>query len=143
MKAFKKILFALILVSGFVYAQNDDKSEVIKSTINTLFDLCKNNKYEQAAAMIAYTGKNEKRNLAESYNYKDSKEASKVKRIAKKIKAFLDISDKFKIGSLKVSTVDNKNNYSVEVLFISGNQELKTLFTFIEAGNKILMADLN
>lgn len=126
-----------------LFAQPDNNSDKVKSSINKLFELCKNSDFEQAATFIAYTGKDTNRHLIDSYNYKDAKEASKVKRIAKKIKAFLDISDKFTLGVLKTENVDNKLNYRVEVLFISGSQELKTLFTFIESGDKLLMTDLN
>lgn len=143
MKRVARIVFISVVLSGLLFAQNNDKSEQIKTQLNSLFDLCKNNKYEQAAGMIAYTGKDEKRNLTDVYNYKDQKEASKVKRIVKKIKAFIDISDKFIVGAINIKTVEDRNDYTVEVLFISGNQELKTLFTFVKIGNKFLMADLN
>ena len=105
--------------------------------------MCKKNDFEKVAEVIAYSGKDESRNLKSAYNYKDIKEAGAVKRISKKIKAFLDISDKYSIDTPKEETKTTGKVISVQIVFISGTQELKTLFAFVDVNGKLLLADLN
>ena len=143
MKKLINMIILLLVSLSISYAQTENKNELIKSSVNKLFEECKNGNYQKAAVLIAYSGKDAQRDLKESYNYKNSKEAAKVKRIAKKIKAFLDISDKFTFGNIKIQENEGVTSYTVEVLFISGSQELKTLFTFTGSGDKLLLADLN
>lgn len=135
------ITFALFFVS--INAQNINKIDLAKTSTNKLFDFCKVNNFEKAADLIAYSGKDAERNLNSSFNFKVASEANTVKRISKKIKAFLDISDTYEFGKFEEKTEDNIKTYYLEVEFISGNQRLKTIFSLVEVKGKMLLSELN
>jgi putative salt-induced outer membrane protein YdiY len=137
------IIAFFVLISSTHLISQDLKSEKVKSTISSLFENCKSENMELAAKQIAYMGKDESRNMQGTYNIKDNKEASKVKRIMKKISAFLKISDKYEFGSFNSQTDNGKVVHSIEVLFISGDQKLTTKFSFIEVKEIFLLTDLN
>ena len=143
MRTVKLLLLTCIFTVSIVVGQEDQKLNSIKSSIDQLFDLAKKNDYSKLSFLIAYSGKDIKRNLKTHFNFTDSNEAGKVKRISKKIKAFLDISDKYELGKFENKIDNDIIFYSIEVIFVSGSQRLGTVFSFVELGDKMLLADLN
>lgn len=142
----KKLTLAILLVSAIsltYFAQDQTKVKSVQSAIDNLFETCKNDNYEAAASKFAYDEKGTARFLKDAFNYSDQKEAAKVKRIAKKIKAFLNISDSHEFGKFEVLNSEGTEYLIIEVLFNSGKQQLKTKFTFVESGSKLLLADVD
>lgn len=139
----KKLLLSLTLIFTFcTYAQEQSKEESLKAALDKIFDLAGEQDFETLAARLVYTGKDESRNLKDTYNYSDSKEANAVKRIAKKIKAFIDLSDKHEFGNIKTEQTESAINYRVVVVFSSGDQKLTTEFIFAEINDKLLLSGL-
>ena len=74
-----------------------------------------------------------------SYNYEDKHEAMKVKRVSKKIRAFINLSDSYEFGKYTKSETGNGFQYSTEVKFISGEQQIVSEFLFIPVGPSLLL----
>ncbi len=129
--------------ASIVWSQSVNTSDQLKAAVDNLFEICKSENMDAAAKHIVYTGKDEKRHMTGLYNINDRKETSKVKRIMKKVTAFLKISDKHEFGKHNSTTENERAINSIEVLFISGNQELTTTFSFVEINGKLLLADIN
>jgi len=131
------ILFLTIVTNA-----QDSQADSIKSTIDKLFKHSKTEEFEACGKLIAYDGNDQSRFLKSSLNFSDPKEAIKIKRIVKRVKAFVDISDSYSFG--KSETVkDSKADLSkIEVLFKSGEQELKTSITVVNTGKNYLVTDL-
>lgn len=134
------MFFTLVLFLN-VNAQNSLEDSA-KVTINKLFNFSKSENYEMSSKFIAYDGTDQNRYLKSSLNFSDSKEAFKTKRIVKRIKAFLDISDSFSFGKFESLNDAKFNLFKVEVSFKSGEQELKTVIILVQSGNNFLITDL-
>lgn len=134
-------ILIFVLFSSLLLAQNTEQDS-IKSLINKLFKFSKVENYAQAASLLAYDGNDQSRYLISPMNINDNKEEAKVKRIVKRIKAMLDISDSFDFGEFSMKSDPKFNIYRMEVLFKSGGQELKTLFSFVKYSKTFLLTDL-
>ncbi len=138
MKNILKMTFLLVFLYAInIHAQNSVTKSEIKTTLTKLFDLCKTKNYAEASAYFAYEGKDAAGNRKVSFNYAEKSEKKAVKRKCKKIKAYLDLSDSYEYGDFNSS--DSKAE--MNVIFKSGDQELKITFSFTKAENKILLTD--
>lgn len=139
-----KILNAIIFIMFFSVSINAQNvlEDSAKAVIKKLFELSKTENYEMSSNFIAYDGNDQNRYLKSSLNFSDSKEAFKAKRIVKRIKAFLDISDSFSFGAFELLNDPKFNLFKVEISFKSGEQELKTVIILVKYGNKFLITDL-
>lgn len=141
MNRFLNIVVIIFLFTGILFAQTAEQDS-IKSIINKLFEYSKTENYSRVASLIAYDGNDQTRYLSSSMNIQDAKEESKVKRIVKRIKAMLDISDSFSFGEFSTKPDPKFKITRIEVLFKSGDQELKTMFSFVQNSQKYLLTDL-
>lgn len=137
---FLLVIFTFTLIFTGV---NSAQENAIKSNIEKLFKFSKDKDYKSASALILYRGDNAERNFKTALNFSDEGEQRDAKRITKRIKAFLDLSDGYEFGEL-TSENENGRDYSViTVNFKSGGQTLKTSFAFVNVSNKYLLADID
>ena len=132
----KMILMNILLLSlaSPIFAQNKLNESNVKSALSQIFDLSKKQEYQKLAPFLL-----NKDNL-KAFNFQNSSDARSVKRISKKIKAYLDLSDSYQYERLTFETFENLPSAELEVSFKSGDQDLKISFIFIEQSNKILLA---
>jgi len=135
------IIVAILFLTIVTNAQ-DSQADSIKSTIDKLFKFSKAENFEASGKLIAYDGNDQTRFLNTSLNFSDTKEAIKIKRIVKRVKAFVDISDSYSFGKLELVKDSKANLFKIEVLFKSGEHELKTSIIIVNAGSKFLVTDL-
>lgn len=145
MTAKLKILFCLFLTTSLytLEAQTISKEESAKNTVLTLLQLSENEKFEDAANLIAYKGKEKERVDNDIYNYKESDEAKKVRRICKKINALLNISDSHEFGNFSTKKKSGKNIHIFDLFFISGEQKIRVEFSFVDFNNRLILIDLD
>lgn len=129
-----QIFLAFLLFSG-LSAQDKINEEDVKSALTKIFDLSEEQNYAEAAKLLLYN-KNEVRN----FNFSDNSEAKSVKRLVKKIKAYLDLSDSYEYESLTFGTMQKLESADLKVNFKSGDQELTISFLFVKHANKLLLA---
>ncbi len=129
-----QIFLAFLLFSG-LSAQDKINEEDVKSALTKIFDLSEEQNFAEAANLLLYN-KNEVR----SFNFSDNAEAKSVKRLVKKIKAYLDLSDSYEYESLTFGTIKKLESADLKVNFKSGDQELTISFLFVKNGNKLLLA---
>jgi hypothetical protein len=137
----KKIFLLLIIfVMGFTWnlnAQTKLDEGTVKAALSKIFDLSKDQNYTALASLLLYEEGKELR----SYNNSVNEEKKTVKRNAKKIKAYLDLSDSYEYKSITFGKLLNNPNAELEVNFRSGDQELTISFIFVDISGKILLAD--
>ena len=92
------IILGLILLASFF---TNIKAQTSQETLKQILDFSKAKKYVEAAALIAYDGSDETKKFKVPFNAKNENEFNSVKRICKKVKALMDISDSYEIGSAK------------------------------------------
>ena len=137
----KKIFLLLIIFAiAFTWnlnAQTKLDEGTVKAALSKIFDLSKDQNYTALAPLLLYEEGKELR----SYNNSVKEEKKSVKRNAKKIKAYLDLSDSYEYKSITFGKLLNNPSAELEVNFRSGDQELTISFIFIELAGKILLAD--
>ncbi len=141
----KKVFFCLFILltsSTSSYLAQIDKQTIISTSLEELIQLSKDKQYEKASLRIVYSGKDVNRNLKTPFDPANSDELEQVKRICKKISALTDLSTKYKIGEVISKNDGDRKLYSVDVSFISGAQQLKTFFEFIETTDGFLLTNL-
>ena len=142
MKTNKNIIMILlfgILSFNFLSAQPAGDAEQIKSALTKIFEMSKADNYDACAAFIAYSGDDKKREFVDTYNIKDRSEAKDVKRISKKIKALLDITDNYNFTTLTSEKTEGIDIFVQTVDFKSSGQQISTKFEFVKAGEKYLL----
>lgn len=137
----KKILLMQILLLAFLannlFAQNDIKEDEVKSTLKEIFKLSKDQNYSDIASLFLFHKDNEKR----SFKNNVKAELKSVKRMAKKIKAYLNLSDSYEYESISYAKYLKLHSANLKVNFTSGNQELTITFRFVKLGSQILLAE--
>lgn len=134
-KTIMVLALLLFLLMGSLHAQNQIQAEKVKSALTKIFDLSKDQKFSSTAPLFL----NDDDDKLRSYNYNDKIDAKAVKRMAKKIKAYLDLSDSYEYESLTYGTVSDLPSADLNVNFKSGDQELTISFLFVEMNGKILL----
>lgn len=144
MRQIRKTGFMLIFFMSFVLlnAQNTDKSK-IQSQTDKIFELSKANNYIALSSIIAYNGTDNNRAWKDSFNAEEKDELNKVKRISKKIKAFLDVSESYEFGNYSTKNESEGTWYVQSVIFKSGNQSLTVKFAFLKIKNEFLLGDID
>ncbi|MDZ7764893.1 MAG: hypothetical protein U5K00_10750 [Melioribacteraceae bacterium] len=137
----KTLLIGLIFSIGI--SINAQESEALSKTVGELFAFSKNKNYQAVCSLIAFSGENSSRKYKSSLNPKSKSELDQGKRIAKKIKAYLDISDSHKILRSSSETVDETQLQTLVIAFTSGSQQLKIPFKFVKVEDKFLLVDID
>ncbi len=140
--AFPKFFLLILIIPSITFVRiSEDKA--LKNTIMTLLNYCKENSYEKAAKLIAYTGEDKSRELKTHFNAALKEELNQVKRICKKISALIGISSGYEFGNI-TSTKDNGMYiYKVELIFKSGEEKLITTFSFVKTDVGYLLINVN
>lgn len=135
----KMIIIQIVLIlfgASIVTAQNNLSETNVKNALTKIFDLSKNQNYESLASLMLYSKKNELR----TFNFTNKSEVKSVKRMSKKIKAYLDLSDSYEYESLTTGKEHNLPSVNLKVNFKSGDQELTISFLFVDQNGKILLS---
>ena len=92
---------------------------------------------------MVYTGTDEERSYKSTLDPKSDNELAKAERIAKKIKAYLDISDSYNVNSVVTEKDNGKSFIKAEVSFKSGSQVLEISFNFLDVNDKLLLVSID
>ncbi|OGU33248.1 MAG: hypothetical protein A2068_14540 [Ignavibacteria bacterium GWB2_35_6b] len=134
------LILGLIIFSAFFA---NTKAQTTKEALTQVLEFSKAKKFAEAAPLIAYDGTDETKKFKAAFNAKDENDLNSVKRICKKIKALVDISDSYEIGAQTEIEKDGIKWFVTEVGFKSGNQSLKTVFSFVKINDKFLLGDVD
>lgn len=129
--------FSIILIGSNNFAQDKLNENQLKETLTDIFSLSKANNYAQMSKRLLYDEGKELR----TYNPKNKIELKAVKRTAKKIKAYLNLSDSYAYESISYDKYKELPSAEIKVNFKSGDQELTISFIFIEISGSVLLAD--
>ncbi len=139
-KYLASLLFVVLVFSPvYVYAQDITAN----NTLENIFEISKNKKYETAAGLLAYDGSDEDRKFRDTFKPAEKSELKVVKRKLKKIKALIDISDNYTFGEAIKTNKEGVEWYIQPVTFNSGTQKLITNFEFVKINGKFVLADID
>ncbi len=125
-----------------LFAQRDAQTS-IKEQLDRIFRYSEQRNSTLLAATIAYNGNDSKRNLKDALDPNNTDEMNRAKRILKKIKAFLNLSDSHEFGTLEIKNSADRQMYVQEVKFKSKSQVLSTHFTFVGFEGRYLLVEFD
>ena len=135
----KNLLFIIFsMVVSNLFAQNQIPEEKLKSALSQIIDYSMKENYSSAAGKMLF----DKSGNLRTYNADDKSELKSVKRLAKRIKAYLDLSDSYSYESITYDTFKGLSRAELKVNFKSGDQDLTISFYFVSKDGKILLQDL-
>lgn len=136
-----KILLGIIVFSISIFTQSVD--ERLTESIENLFSVSKQRDFNKVCDLIAYTGSDVTRNLSTKLNAKINDELQQAERIAKKIKAYVDISDSYEITSTDKIAEEGMELLHATIEFKSGKQILEVVFKFVEINEVLLLVEID
>ena len=136
----KRAAILLILFFSLVPFTQDEN---VTNAIENLFSVSKSKDYKEACSLIVSTGNDTVKDYLAPLNPKVPSDLEKAERIAKKIKAYLDISDSYEIKSVSSNEENEHKFIDVVVGFKSGKQTLEIDFKFVELNNNLLLVLLD
>ncbi len=130
----------LVLAPSLIFAQSDAEKNEIKTLLNKIFEVSKGKNVNDAAGLLAYTGDDEAKNLKQPFDLANSNDQNAAKRLLKKIKALLDISDSNAFTDFGTTNKKGISLVTLSVSFKSGAQTLTSVFSFVNINGKYLLA---
>ncbi len=117
--------------------------EAVKARLTELFDLCRRDDLEAAAAYFVYRGPDKSREWKDVLNSHDSEERAAVESLCGRIKNYLDESDGYEFGAVKVEREREGEWHALEVSFRQGEQTKKAIFAFLLIKGQFAIGDID
>lgn len=117
--------------------------ETVEARLTDLFDLCRRDDLEAAAAYFVYRGPDKSREWKDVLNSRDSEERSAVESICQRIKGYLDESDGYQFGAVKVEREREGEWHALEVSFQRGDKVKKAIFAFLLIKGQFSIGDID
>lgn len=133
----------LTLRKNQIIAAMNKRDEILKTRLTELFDLCQRDDLEAAAAYFVYRGPDKSREWKDVFNASDSEERSAVESICSRIKGYLDMSDGYEFGAVKVEREREGEWHALEVSFQHGEKTKKAVFAFLLIKGQFAIGDID
>ena len=147
----KKIFIPLMLIFVIVSCgekevkpeKKSGKEELVKKSLEKIFECAKNENYEELAKYIIYRGDDETRNWKDYANYNDEFEAKQVRNGCTIIKSYLDESDKYEYGSY-YTEVESEGEWNImKVNFIKEDISKTVEFGMLFIKDEFRLGDID
>lgn len=137
MKKFVLLQLFTLACTSILVGQDLLNENRIKSVLKEVFDLSQNQDYSALSKKLL------DQETLKPYNYKNKNDQKTVKRIGKKIKAYLDLSDSYEYENLALAKFKNLSSAELDVIFRSGDQNLTISFIFVEYQGNLYLTKFN
>jgi hypothetical protein len=124
-------------------AQMGDSDERLKTRLTELFELCQRDDLEAAAAYFVYRGPDKTREWKDVLNSHDAAEREAVESLCRRIKGYLDASDSYQFGAVKVEREREGEWHALEVSFERGDKTEKAIFAFLSVNGHFAIGDID
>jgi hypothetical protein len=117
--------------------------ETLKARLTELFNLCKRNDLDAAASYIVYRGPDKSREWKDILHTDNPAEKGAVESICRRIKGYLDRSEGYEFGAVKVEKESEGEWHGLEVSFRQGDKMKKALFGFLPINGQFAIGDID
>jgi hypothetical protein len=124
-------------------AQPASDAETVETRLTELFDICKNDEAEAAAAYFVYRGPDKSREWKDTFNASDKVEKAAVGELCRRIKGYLDESEGYLLGEVKVERESEGEWHALEVSFQKGGEVKKVIFAFLQIKGQFAIGDID
>ena len=123
--------------------QGTDNPEAVKTRLTELFGLCKTNGINSAASYFVYRGPDKSREWKDTYRAADPAERAAVQDGCARIKGYLDKSQSYTFGPVKVEKESEGEWHVIEVSFKQEAEEKKVIFAFLPVKGQFAIGDID
>ncbi|MBA2732056.1 MAG: hypothetical protein H0U54_04095 [Acidobacteria bacterium] len=124
-------------------AAGTSNSEPLKARLTELFALCKSDDLDTAAAYFVYRGPDKSREWKDILHAEDPTEKGAVVSLCRRIKGYLDRSEGYEFGAVKVEKESEGEWHGLEVSFRQGDKVKKALFGFLLINGQFAIGDID
>jgi hypothetical protein len=124
-------------------AQPASDTETVETRLVELFDICKNDDAEMAAVYFVYRGPDKSREWKDTFRASEPVEKAEVKDICLRIKGYLDESQGYLLGAVKVERESEGEWHALEVSFQQGGEAKKVIFAFLQIKGQFAIGDID
>ena len=140
--------FALLLsgVSGSTPGKQQRRSgaaQKVKSRLVKVFGLCRSGNAGEAAAYFVYRGADKSREWKDTFRASDAAEKAEVGEVCRRIKGYLDKSEGYRFGEVKMEREREGVWHVLEVSFQQGGNIKKVLFAFLIIKGQFSIGDID
>jgi len=119
------------------------QAETVETRLTELFDICKNDDAEAAAAYFVYRGPDKSREWKDTFHASDKVENAAVGELCRRIKGYLDESEGYLLGEVKVERESEGEWHAIEVSFQKGGEPKKVVFAFLQIKGQFAIGDID
>ena len=126
-------------------AEAGKEPEAVETRLTRLFDICKSNQFEDAASYFVYRGPDKSREWKDTLHADDPTEKGAAREICRRITGYLDESDSYSFGEVKVERESEGEWHALEVSFQlkgSGGAK-KAIFAFLNINGQFAIGDID
>lgn len=120
-----------------------DDPAAVKTRLVELFGLCKTKGINAAAAYFVYRGPDKGREWKDTYRATDPAERAAVEDGCARIKGYLDQSESYTFGPVKVEKESEGDWHVIEVSFKQGEETKKVIFAFLPVKGQFAIGDID
>jgi len=136
--------FALVvLITSLALPAHASERKPVKTRLTELFGLCKAGDSDAAAGYFVYRGPDESRKWKDTYRAEDAAERAEVKDACARIKSYLDESQGYTFGPVRVERESEGQWRIVEVSFRQGEETRRVLFAFLPVKGQFSIGDID
>jgi hypothetical protein len=120
-----------------------DDPAAVKTRLVELFGLCKTKGINSAAAYFVYRGPDKSREWKDTYRAAAPAERAAVENGCARIKGYLDKSESYTFGPVKVEKEPEGDWHVIEVSFTKGNETKRVTFAFLPVKGQFAIGDID
>ncbi|HYG82855.1 MAG TPA: hypothetical protein VD861_20835 [Pyrinomonadaceae bacterium] len=120
-----------------------DDPAAVRTRLAELFGLCKTNGINSAASYFVYRGPDKAREWKDTYRAADPAERAAVQDGCARIKGYLDKSEGYTFGPVKVEKESEGDWHVIEVSFKQGAETRRVAFAFLPVKGQFSVGDID
>ena len=124
-------------------SSNTRDPDTVEARLTELFELCRSDKMDEAAAYFVYRGPDKKREWKDTFRASDQVEKAGVGEICRRIKNYLDENQYYEFGEVKVQRESEGEWHALEVSFQKDGQTKKVIFAFLKIKGQYAIGDID
>jgi hypothetical protein len=137
------LLLSVASFSGAPEQKNTATARAVKTRLAEVFALCQSGNTEAAARYFVYRGADKSRQWKDTFRAADAAEMLEVKEVCRRIKGYLEQSEGYSVGAVKVERESEGVWHVLEVSFRQGEQIKKVLFAFLPIKGRFSIGDID
>lgn len=120
-----------------------DDPTPVETRLSELFGFCKDGNIETAASYFVYRGEDKARKWKDTLRADSPEERAATRDICRRIKGYLDESQGYSFGAVKVQKESEGEWHALEVFFEQGEKRKKVIFAFLLINGQFAIGDID